>query len=258
MQHCGAMLDLRRELISRKVAEAFGGSPAAVAASWPIDPVPHRSTVLRWLTAGTFPRSARQFLALAGALDVDPFSLWSFRASTFDLLCARIIGVARQRRWSRLHPALSFVDRFLGPTAQWPPVDIAEDYFERPWHIADFEHPARINRNYYGRILIESPRAHDFSDPQVWYFAHRDTGVRNASWHPYGFVQRMGVELSLFNFSGLTDRAEMVAAPRRFCVETWFGEGAAQFRVASLHDYRLEIAVAANPGVPSVRFALPR
>ena len=172
MQHFRAMLDLRRELIARKVAEAFGGSVAALAASWPVDPVPHRSTVLRWLTAGTFPKSARQFLALAGAIDVDPFSLWTFRISAFDVLCARIIGVARQRRWSRLHPALSFLDRFIGPTAQWPPVEIAEDYFGRPWCIAEFEHPAHTERNYYRPILIESPRTHDFSDPQVWHFAY--------------------------------------------------------------------------------------
>lgn len=86
------------------------------------------------LRASTFPKSARQFLALAGAIDVDPFSLWTFRISAFDVLCARIIGVARQRRWSRLHPALSFLDRFIGPTAQWPPVEIAEDYFGRPPH----------------------------------------------------------------------------------------------------------------------------
>ncbi len=258
MQHFRAMLDLRRELITRKVAEAFGGSVAALAASWPVDPVPHRSTVLRWLTAGTFPKSARQFLALAGAIDVDPFSLWTFRISAFDVLCARIIRVARQRRWSRLHPALSFLDRFIGPTAQWPPVEIAEDYFGRPWCIAEFEHPAQIDRNYYGHILIESPRAHDFSDPQVWHFAYRDSGVRSAAWRPYGFVQRMGAELSLFNFSGLTDRAEIGVATRQFRVETWFGEGAAQFRVASLHEYRLAIEVAATPGIPRVRFALPR
>jgi hypothetical protein len=68
----------------------------------------------------------------------------------------------------------------------------------------------------------------------------------------------MGAELSLFNFSGLTDRAEIGVAARRFRVETWFGEGAAQFRVASLHDYRLGIAVAADPGILRVRFALPR
>lgn len=258
MQHFGAMLDLRRELITHKVTEAFGGSPAALAASWPIDPVPHRSTVLRWLTAGTFPRSARQFLALAGAIDVDPLSLWTFRISAFDVLCARILGVARHRRWSRLHPALSFLDRFIGPTAQWPPVEIAEDYFGRSWRIAEFEHPAHSDRNYYGHILIEPPRTHGFSDPQIWHFAYRDSGVRNAAWRPYGFVQRMGAELSLFNFSGLTDCAEIGVATRPFCVETWFGEGAARFRVASLHDYRLDIAVAANPGIPHVRFALPR
>jgi hypothetical protein len=59
------------------------------------------------------------------------------------------------------------------------------------------------------------------------------------------------------NFSGLTDRAEIGIAMRQFHVETWFGEGAAQFRGASLHEYRLDIAVAETPGIPRVRFALP-
>ena len=45
---------------------------------------------------------------------------------------------------------------------------------------------------------------------------------------------------------------------RPVAAETWFGEGAAQFRVACLHDYRLDIAVTAKPGIPRARFALPR
>lgn len=207
--------------------------------------------------AGRVGRSPRATFERPRLSDVDPFGLWTFRISAFDVLCARIIGVARQRRWSRLHPAPSFLDRFVGPTAQWPPVEIAEDYFGRPWRIAEFEHPARVDRNHYGHILIESPRTCDFADPQIWHFAYRDAGVRNAAWRPYGFVQRMRAELSLFNFSGLTDRADIGVATRRFCVETWFGEGAAQFRVASLHDYRLDVTVAANSGIPRVRFALP-
>lgn len=238
--------------------ERFGGSFSAIAAAWLTDPAPHRSTVLRWLRSGTYPKSAQQLLALAGALDVDPFSLWIFRLEAFDVLRARISRLARRRRgWSRLHAALSFLEHFIGSTAEWPPIDIADQYFGRPWWLAEFEHTARARRNYYTRALIESSEPAGFEDPQVWHFAYRDSGVRDAEWRPYGFIQRMGPELSLFNFNGLTDHAEIRPGAVRLHVETWFGEGAARIRVASLHGYRLSLATAPESGIARVQFALP-
>jgi len=251
------MLALRLDLIEKCVAETFRGSIAQLAAAWPVAPAPHRSTVLRWLKEGTLPRSAKDFLALAGALDVDPFALWSLRVESFDLLCSRILRVSRARRWSQLHLALSFLDSFIGPLAEWPPTHVAEEYYHRLWRTVEFEHPAQDRQNYYAAIGLEPGPTASFAEPQVWHFAYRDAGLRGAAWRPYGFVEVCGLDVRLFNFSGLTDASKLSQRHCPFCVETWFGQGAAKFRITSLHDFRLTLRSRTPESLPKVRFALP-
>jgi hypothetical protein len=75
-----------------------------------------------------------------------------------------------------------------------------------------------------------------------------------AWWRPYGFVEIAEGIIRLFDYAGLTQTTKL-DGQRRFFVETWFGEGAADFRVASLHGFTLNIV--AQGGKPSVRFGLP-
>ncbi len=82
--------------------------------------------------------------------------------------------------------------------------------------------------------------------------------MRRAGWRPYGFVEALGSTIRLFNFSGLVDVAERLPAVRVVFVETWFGEGAAEFRVASLHKFALSIRSGSPALTGQVRFALPR
>lgn len=245
------MLSLRRELIEKRVHERFGGSSARIAEAWPGNP-PNRSTLHRWLRGDTMPRSSRQLLGLAGALDVDPFSLWSFDAANFESLCARVAAIARWGSWPLLH-SLAFVADFIGPLEPWPPASIATNYYERPWFIRDVQHPARI-RNYYAALAIGGPGMAAFADPQVWHFAYRDAGRRRAGWRPYGFVEVAEGIIRLFDYAGVTQMARL-DSQERFFVETWFGEGAADFRIASLHGFTLSIVD--QGGKPSVRFGLP-
>ena len=194
------MLTLRRDLIEECITTTFGGSIAQLATSWPIEPAPHRSTVLRWLKQGILPRSAKDFLGLAGALDVDPFALWSLPVGNFDLLCSRLPQIARARRWFQLYSGLSFLDVCMGPLAVWPPPHMAEEYFHRPWRTVEIEHPAQDRKNYYATIGLEPALTPRFADPHVWHFAYRAAGIRHATWRPYGFVERYGLEIRLFNF----------------------------------------------------------
>ena len=251
------MLELRQDLIISRL-RGSGRSIAAIAASWPNEAAPHRSTLLRWLKSPVLPRSARQLLGLAGALDLDPFALWAFAPDTFDILCARVIRASRSRRWAMLHPALSFLADFIGPVDTWPHPEIAEEYYHRSWCTADFEHTAGRQRNFYAALAIRPPPKNQFADPQVWHFAWRDAAVRGAAWRPYGFVEVLGSVVRLFNFSGLVDIVERPREAGPLFVETWFGEGAAKFRVASLHKFTLRVqSRKIPPAAPRVRFALP-
>ena len=95
-----------------------------------------------------------------------------------------------------------------------------------------------------------------FADPQVWHFAYRDAGVRRAAWRPYGFVEVVGPTVRLFNFSGLVDGSDRPLAARSLFVETWFGEGAAEFRAASLHKFTLSVQPDPTRQAGGVRFTL--
>jgi hypothetical protein len=152
MKHT-SMLEFDRARLISRVSSHFDGSAAAVAACWPTDNAPNRSTVLRWLKGNSLPQSSDTILALAGALDLDPFALWRIKPELFEKVCARVEKAARSRRSSQLMPALSFVESFVGTTANWPP-DFAEKYFERPWSVAQFQHKADSHRNFYAGILL--------------------------------------------------------------------------------------------------------
>ena len=71
-------------------------------------------------------------------------------------------------------------------------------------------------------------------------------------WRPYGFVLREGGRIALFQVRGATAFSEIRPDAGAFVVETWFGPGAADFRVASLHAF--DLALDAESSLPSVRF----
>ena len=60
----------------------------------------------------------------------------------------------------------------------------------------------------------------------------------------------------LLLFSGLIDGSDRPSTARVLFVETWFGEGAAEFRVASLHKFALAVQPGPTPQASRVRFAL--
>jgi hypothetical protein len=246
------MLLLDRRALSEHVALRFDGNVASIANRWPTDDAPHRSTILRWLSGQTLPRSAEQLLCFAGALDLDPFALWEFPGNRFGTLCARIIEIALRNRWQDLLPALSFVREFLGPTANWPNAAVAERYFGRPWTFEDFEHPADSRRGYFATVRIVPEQTQPAN--QLWHFAWKDH-LPGAIWKPFGFVRLVGKELRLYSYNGLLDRAFLDPPTALAHVQMWFGEGAATFRVASLHGFRLQLEDALPPDSAVVRFS---
>jgi hypothetical protein len=248
------MLNFDNDRLRTRIAELYGGNAKAVVDAWPQGfAPPDGSTVTRWIK-GTPPRTVERLLGLAATLDLDPFALWRIESKWTAAVYARVLVAVRTRRWSKLHPALSFLDGFVGPTANWPPREIAPRFFGRPWAVSEFRHQATERRNYFASVRIE-PKDVDSHSDRVWHFAWRDD-ADSALWRPYGFVRLTGNALKLYSFSGVVDQVDVVSS-QRFWVETWFGEGAARFRVASLHPFSLKLECDDTPP-KAVRFGFPR
>jgi len=56
----------------------------------------------------------------------------------------------------------------------------------------------------------------------------------------------------------LVDHASLEPGKSVLHVETWFGEGAAEFSVISLHGFELKMVETIPPGNARVRFEVPR
>jgi hypothetical protein len=251
------MLTFDRDRIRLRVDRRFGGSPAAVARAWPTTDSPDRSTIGRWLSAETLPQSSEMVLGLAGALDLDPTALWCVPSESYRALAQRIGQLAVDGHTSKLAPAAFLLD-FIQPRIAWPPA-IAQTYYHRDWFLHRAHHPATEFRNYYSRIAIGSQTQDVRSDfDQTWHFAWRNPTYKSF-WQPYGLVRLTDGTLRLYAYSGLTDMAAMQDDARDFIVETWFGEGPAEFRIASLHQFSCNLV--ANDAVTKlaqVRFGFLR
>ena len=81
--------------------------------------------------------------------------------------------------------------------------------------------------------------------------------LRAAKWQPFGFVRRDAERVFLFNDWAITDEAVTTPADQDICIRTWFGQGAASFRIVSLHPFTLSIPKLEQPGLPTVHFGFP-
>ncbi len=248
------MLEMDVQSIQEQIDRLFGGKVASVLNRWPTEFPPNRSTISRWLQRKSLPHSAEQLLSLAGALDLDPFALWQIKPATFPLLCMRVLKAYRQDKWESLLDASSFIKPFFSPASDWPPTPMARRYFRRKWYATQFRHTALEQRNYYSGLSIQ-PVGKQFN--QVWHFAWRDP-IRQAVWRPYGFVRRFRSKVTLYGYGGLVDHTELEPGESLVHVETWFGEGAAEFSVISLHSFELKVLRAIPSGAMKVRFDVAR
>lgn len=249
------VLALDYQALRQRVDDRFAGNLAAVVRAWPRGQVaPNRSTILRWLRGETFPRCRSDLLAFAGALDCDPFGLWQINTATFAALRLRVIAAVAADSWTRLMPALTFVEDFVRYAEPWPPAGIARRYFGRDWTSADHSLPPSEGRDGFLTFRLHPESRREACTGRVWHFAWRP--APDAAWQPYGFVHLRPGQLQLFAFNGKLDhRASDGDAAQSFGVETWIGQGAAQFRIASLHRFSMDVLEPGRSAGPCVRFA---
>ena len=252
------MLKLHGEYIRGAIDELYGGSISRLAAALSLEPRPDRSTVTRWLSSdgSHFPRDEERILALAGALDVDPTALWTFDTQTFPVLWPKVLRAARTGKWSGLLTPLSFLRHFTDMADQWPPHAIAERFFGRDWFVHEFVHDPHLGANFYQSMVVH-PDTTRAKFPVVWHYAYRHGGdFHRTEWKPFGFVKREPERVTLFSEWPMTDEARCAGADQPVCIKTWFGQGAAVFRVASLHPFSLKLEKE-SPDLPTVRFGFP-
>ena len=215
---------------------------------------PHRSTMHRW-TQGQMPRTAGDLLRLCGILDVDPLALLRLPPSEETGALERLVRAYVHGRWQP--PALEFLHDFLGRRSVWPPPSPALEHFGRDWHVHDFSHDPVDGANQYAtvRILPPSSPPRATGEPRVWHFAYRHERLFGRRWLQYGVVSRVGRQVTLLHINGHEDSIELQSEVEVVQVQTWFGPGAAVFRVASLHEFSLDVVFPCDrAGGPWVRF----
>jgi len=208
-----------------------------------------RTTLWRWLQKGLLPKDSLQFLRLATALDIDPVLLFELDPLVFPQLCSRIIGLVRNGSWSKFMPAIAFVEGLVVPAKSWPAQSLAPEH-SCHWHRFTFTHCPEVRAHYYAALII-SPGSLTPPRAQAWHFAYRNlTGDR--PWIPWGLVTLVNEHVELYNYDGTMKSALLSSVP--FVVETWFGGGAAEFCVASLHPFSLSVRDSTPEGLSVVRF----
>ena len=200
---------------------------------------PHdRATIYRWLQKG-LPSHRNDVLGFAGVLGVDPIAILRID----EQLIEERFATERRRLQLGLDspsPLLPFRPIYT-PGPGWPNGEIAHSYYGRSWSVRDFEHePSRI-ANVYAAVRLLSA-AHDSPCvPRTYHFAYRRTDARDAMWRPYGSVIGYRHEVRLVSESGDYQRRADERSNEAVIVETYFGPGPAQFRVASFHAFDLTV-----------------
>lgn len=245
------MFTLRSSLLRELIRSKMGGYDA-LARSWPSScRVPDSTTVWRWLS-GKSHLSSSNILPLAGALDLDPFALFDVTPTAFSALCqlfSRNIGGSHR---GGLASDLRWMPELIAPRAEWPPQSMADQFFRRPWQVRSFRHTGKGNQNFFQNVRITAS-SDETTIPKVWHFAFKRADPAFPLWVPYGFVERYSNQVTMYHYRGSCQTVS-ASGHKSFLVETWFGLDAADFRVASVHGFTIELSEAKETNLPSIRF----
>ena len=239
-------IPLHEDLVQARIAQRFRTVPNLVEA-WRdrVEAGDQRKgkaaslkTVYRWLQEAAMPSKPDAVFGLAAALDIDPVTLFDIRNDAFPEL------YARERRLFQMgatyHTPLSPFRALYLTSAEWPGNDVANTYYGRLWQHRHFLHDPATASNVYAAFYLEASMK-DQSRPVAYHFAYRRTGDPEEPWRPYGTV--IGYDGEVLLFSDRADRQWMSdsRSPAMVVAETYFGAGSAEFRVASLHGFTLDV-----------------
>lgn len=240
------------ELLDALIKERFTQGTREFQSVWDANGGLDRSTIHRWRKGG-LPKSSNAYLHLCGLLDIDPFALLS--ANRDDVANAVEDLLASYEDSGRgTHPALAFARHFFGRKRVWPPKrPLNEHYGKLQWCVAEFVHNPSECCAYYKLLCLVGDSGISHIRPQVFHFAYRHPILFGKRWLQYGFVIRIGKQARLVHINGHTESYLASTLQDPTFVETYFGEGPAVFRIASIHPFEL-IEPEDDSGVPRLRF----
>jgi hypothetical protein len=251
-------IDLDVPLV-RQLIEARFGSVDAFAIEWEhrietrkkrSGEARDRATIYRWLKQG-MPSKRDELFGFAAVLDVDPIALLRLDADFVrrnfprERLLFQIGSIAR----SKLHP---FWEVFV-PSPNWPSEELPRSFYGREWSKFHFRHDALDTINVFAGASIRSEQSEDFPCPRVFLFAYRRYGAVDTLWRPYGVVVHRNDCTRLISENGTYQELKHPTAISECFVETYYGLGAAEFQIASLHRFQASVAAPSNNSM-AVRF----
>ena len=208
----------------------------------------NRATIYRWLAQG-LPNKRDEIFGLSAALGVDPLVMLDMESSDFQRLLKLewiffLANMENRGRMSSLWP-------LVRPSAHWPNLAISHDYYSCKWTTVEFRHPAAPLANVYAQArLFSDPDEDQKTAHRIYYFAYRRHGARDGLWRPYGIVRKRGFDAMCLGHNGdmleqADGRPRMVKIDDDGCldVETFFGPGPCDFKIACLHPFSLELIV---------------
>lgn len=198
----------------------------------------NRGTVYRWLDEG-LPSRKEDILGFAALLDVDPVALLRID----DDFIRQHYG--RERRLFQLgvlgrSQMAAFWAVYI-PGGSWPDPFIARSLYRRDWTTHEYRHNPEVVSNVFACFKFTPIAAEVATAPWVVHFAYRRAGARDGMWRPYGSVIRSGRTVLLISESGDLQEQAFGEPSSQISVETHFGPGGAEFRVASLHAFDFDV-----------------
>lgn len=197
-----------------------------------------RQTIQEWLKHGA-PEVPGHLFSFCRELDVDPFCLLSLEDEDF-IVQQFAVERLRYLRGTERNNSLRAFWELTAAKETWPMNAKARTYFNRDWTVQDVGHrPEEYDlpapEGGYARLHLEVP---DGPAHRVFHFAWKRAGAPDVAWQHYGFVVQRGGQVIRVDSSAVQPSAHIVTGAISF-TETWFGVGGADFRVASLHPFRI-------------------
>jgi hypothetical protein len=205
-----------------------------------------RKTIYRWLSRG-LPNDRDSIFGFAAILGVDPLVMLDIESPKFqEILKIEWFFFLANRGSSG---KISSLWHLVRPAVHWPNPEVSHDFYDCQWTTVEFTHTADTVRNVYGQLrLIGDPHENELNSHRVFYFSYKRQGARDGLWRPYGIVRKRGRKAICLGHNGdMWEDSEgkptqvTVNDDGIFDVETFFGPGPCQFKVACLHPFGLEI-----------------
>lgn len=197
----------------------------------------NRATPYRWFR-GDLPGSSETLLELGAVLGVDPFCLFVLSGNDASNASAKILTALETGLWQ--HKSMSLMGDFLGRRADWPPKTVGSR-FPGGWQTFDFFHAPEIVSGIYAHFRITFPESLEPEIPKIVHFAYRHQPHFGGRWLQYGLVRFEDNADLLVNINGSIEFGFAPSVSGPFTVETVFGLGPAEFRLASLTPFSVTL-----------------